>query len=44
MNSTHPGYNKEIKCQSIKKRPKDYIFIPAEHQIKVQKYFKRSLY
>jgi len=44
MNSTHPGYNKEIKCQSIRKRPKDYIFIPAEHQIKVQKYFKRSLY
>ena len=44
MNSTHPGYNKEIKCYSLKKRPKDYIFIPAEHQIKVQKYFKRSLY
>ena len=44
MNSTHPGYNKEIKCYSLKKRPKDYIFTPAEHQIKVQKYFKRSLY
>ena len=44
MNATHPGYNKEINCNSIRKRPKDYVFTPAPHQSKVRSFFRNSLY
>jgi N12 class adenine-specific DNA methylase len=44
MNATHPGYNKEIKCNSIRKRSKDHVFTPAPHQSKVKSFFKNSLY
>jgi superfamily II DNA or RNA helicase len=42
--SEHPGYYNEIKCDKLRKRPKNHIFDPAPHQIYVRDYFLSSPY
>jgi superfamily II DNA or RNA helicase len=38
----HPGYYNDINCDKLHKRPKNYIFDPAPHQIYVRDYFLDS--